>query len=192
MRRNLQDDDDALVGVQEDIIALAVVLFGFSIFVAAIFSSLLWVEETRKSNDFHDIGPDLADEITTNAELRAPDEEPGVLSLQSIERMALELADLNGNASTEFIHEHSLEEIGFLIIIETINIENTTSGESITFTAGLTEQYSFQWGSVNSDSLDEQLESSEQILSIRRPVSIVDENMPERVAPAYIQVIVWR
>jgi hypothetical protein len=191
-RGKLLQDDEAVVGVKEDTLALAVVLIGFSIFVASIFSSMLWVEESRKTNEFHDDAPRIADEIVLLPNLRAPNAEPGILSLQAIERMANELSDLESEASSEFIRDHGLEEIGYLVVIETIQIEETTTGGEVTFTAGLTEQHTFQWSSVNPDSIDAELSAAQQVLSIRRPVNIIDENMPERVAPGFVQVVIWR
>lgn len=190
--KRINHDEKGLVGVKEDILALSVVLVGFSIFVTIIFSNLIRYDEAHDATEFHDIAPRVADELALDFNLRAPLAEPGVLSLQSIELMQTEQSNIGSEENIDFIRIHNLDDISYMIIIETIKIDNSSNGNDIVYTAGLTEQYSFNWGTSDSNNLNEVLNNAENVRSIRRPVSIMDENMPERISPGYVQVIVWR
>jgi hypothetical protein len=191
-QKRINYDEKGLVGVKEDILALSVVLVGFSIFVTIIFTNLIRYEEADDATEFHDIGPRVADELALDFNLRAPLAEPGVLSLQSIELMQTEQSNIGSEENIDFIRMHNLDDISYMIIIETIKIDNSSNGNDIVYTAGLTEQYSFNWGTSDSNNLNEVLNNAENVRSIRRPVSIMDENMSERISPGYVQVIVWR
>ena len=189
---SLHNDQRALVGVQEDIIALSVVLVGFSMFIAFLFTSVSWVEEQRSRNAFDDVAPRLADELALDAGLRHPGAEPGILRLQAIG--AMEQRQNNPDEQeerVEFIREHSLHEVSYLVIISTLHVDDVTADGRTTFSAGLTQTHSHYWGS-DIESLDDELASAEQVRSIRRPVNIVDSDMPERIAPGYVLVITWR
>jgi hypothetical protein len=193
MRRRgpLFQDETALVGVQEDLIALSVVLITFSLFIAAIFNSLLWADAVDERIEFTEIAPRVASELALDEQLRYQAGEPGVLEIGSLAIFAegqCSGVDCEDNR-TQFLLHHALHELHYNI---TIGVTATPNDGPLS--TGLrdseVEFRSVSWGEDPSGS--EGVQEAEQVHSARRVVNIVDAQYPERVAAGYVLVVVWR
>ena len=193
MRRRgpLFQDETALVGVQEDLIALSVVLITFSLFIAAIFNSLLWADAVDERIEFTEIAPRVASELALDEQLRYQAGEPGVLEIGSLAIFAE--SQCSGvdceNNRTQFLLHHALHELHY-----NITIGVTAHPNDGPLSTGLLDSEvvfrSVSWGEAPSGS--EGVQEAEQVHSARRVVNIVDAQYPERVAAGYVLVVVWR
>lgn len=191
VNRRLFRNEKAIVGVQEDLIALSVVLITFSLFIAAIFNSLLWADEVDERIEFTEIAPRVASELAIDEQLRYAEGEPGELDLMSITRfLESQCPDVGceGNR-TQFLLDHALHELHYNI---TIGVLSTPREDG--FSTGLmspNEDFSVSWGEDPEDDANG-VQTAEQVHSARRVVNIIDPQQPERVAAGYIMVVVWR
>ena len=188
--RRLVRNEKAIVGVQEDLIALSVVLITFSLFIAAIFNSLLWADEVDERIEFFEVSPRVASELAADEQFRYSNGEPGELDLNLINRFAQSQctrADCEDNR-TQFLLDHALHELHYNI---TIGVLSTPREDG--FSTGLmspNEDFSVSWGDDPSGS--EGVQEAQQVHSARRVVNIIDAQQPERVAAGYILVVVWK
>ena len=198
-KADLTRDEEGLVGVGEDIIALSVVLIGFTLFIATVLSSLGWADEVDERQEFSETAIRVASELAVDEELRYSEGEPGVLGLTQVEDMRKSLAEYDGvpcegttgcdTNLSEFALSHSLVGYGYSVtirLIEPPEQSNFASG----FPSG-NEGYNVTWGDDLSDA-EAGVQQASEVYSARRLVNIVDPLLPERVAAGYILVVVWR
>lgn len=187
----LTSDESAIVGVQEDLIALSVVIITFSLFIATIFNSLLWADAVDERMEFAEVAPRVASQLALDEKLRYEEGEPGLLETDSLIQFARTqcLQNVCEENRTEFILDHALLEMSYNITIGVIQTPNN----GILTTGLLGAEGAFttvSWG--DDPSGGEGVQNAEQVHSARSVVNIVDAGSPERITAGYVLVVVWR